>query len=341
MFADGAGRLIQGDVEIHVVDSAWRAHGHDHDPVYNSVALHVVLYRDSSLPTLRQDGASVPILELSCLLPADVDVLRNAMGDWEPAIVRCPSHHLSPDDLADEVLRAGRTRFRDKVQRMVANVEAYGADEALYRDVAEALGYSANRAPFRRIAEALPFGLLSSLTLFQSEQLLLTAAGLSSQTGLLTAYIEGPVIAPGELTTFRIRPGNHPSVRLRGLARLIDRNRDGFAAAILSRPPEALWELFAAEGDVALVGAGRAHDIVINVALPFLTAYHGVDGESVLARLPAPSGNRWVTALRRRLDQSGLHIKPFRAVHHLGLLDLSTRFCRFDHCEACPLHTQG
>ena len=340
MIADASGRLIQGDIEIHVTDSAWRAHGHDGDPAYNSVILHVVLFQDSALPTLTQSGDRVPVLELEPLLQGGLDVLHAGMANWQPAIVRCPTHHLDHKELLQTVLESGRHRFQEKVRRMVANVEALGPDEALYRDVAEALGYSANRAPFRKIAEALPFGLLSSLTLFQTEQLLLMAAGLSQRKSLLTAYIEGPVLQPGELTTFRIRPSNQPAARLRGLARLIDANRRGFAGALLDRPVSDLWQLFCASGESPLVGRGRADDIVLNVALPYLAAYCSADGDEALASLPAPSGNRWVTALREKLAASGLAFKPFRAIHHLGLLDLSTRFCRFDHCEACPLHNE-
>ena len=338
MIGDASGRLVQGDVEVHVVDSAWRAHGHDSDPAYNKVILHVVVRRDSEAPTLTESGVEVPVLELASLLRHSLGELALAMGDWRPAVVRCPSHKSSAGDLLSAVVDAGRTRFREKVQRMVANVEALGADEALYRDLAESLGYSANREQFRRIAEALPFRLLASLSVFDSEQLLLTAAGLASQGDLLSSFIDGPVVRPGDLSTFRVRPGNSPTVRLRALARLAQTHKSGLAGAMLSAPVDQLWRRFCVGADTVLVGKSRADDIVLNLALPYLTAYHGLDGEVELAKLPAPSGNRWVTSLRSHLVDSGLTIRPFRALHHLGLQELSLRFCRFDHCEACPLH---
>ena len=37
--------LIRGDIEVHVSSSAWQAHQHHQDPVYNRVILHVVLLR--------------------------------------------------------------------------------------------------------------------------------------------------------------------------------------------------------------------------------------------------------------------------------------------------------
>jgi Protein of unknown function (DUF2851) len=338
----GVGAELQyGDVEIHVVDSAWRAHGHDRDPAYDGVILHVVLRRDSTVPTVTSSGREVPVLELGLVLLAPVTDLARSFSDWRPAIVRCPAHLAGSADMLTTIAESGGRRFRDKVQRAVADVEALGEDEALYRSLAESLGYSANRAAFRRVAEALPFSLLSSLTAFQVEQLLLSAAGLAHQDGLLTAYIEGPVLKPGELVTFRVRPGNSPAARLRGLARLIATHRQGLAAAIASRPVEELWQLFVVEADTVLVGRGRADDIVLNVALPYLSAYGSVDGTAALALLPAPADNRWVKSLRRHLAASGLTIRPYRALHQQGLLDLSLRFCRYDHCEACPLHADG
>lgn len=36
--------LITGDIEVHVKSSDWQAHQHHHDPVYNRVILHVVMW---------------------------------------------------------------------------------------------------------------------------------------------------------------------------------------------------------------------------------------------------------------------------------------------------------
>ena len=235
---------------------------------------------------------------------------------------------------------AGTKRFQGKVQRLAGDVEAVGSDEALYRSLAEALGYSANRQPFRALAEAIPFSLLASLSVYDAEQLLLSAAGLASADGLLTAYIEGPVLKPGELRTFRVRPGNSPTTRLRGLARLVTTHRRGLASAMEDVEPINLWQLFVVDAGQVLVGKGRADDIALNVALPYLASHRGIDGASALRTLRAPADNRWVNALRKRLESAGLIIKPYRALQQQGLLELSLRFCRYDHCEACPSHAE-
>lgn len=339
IISDGAGNLSRGDIEIHVVDSDWVAHGHDLDANYESVILHVVLHKTAATPTTTHSGSPVPILELAPLLVAPISELLASFKQWRPDLVRCPTEISSAEEATMTICQSGATRFGSKVRRVAADVEAVGADEALYRLLAESLGYSENRDNFRRIAEALPFALLSSLDSFHVEQLLLAAAGLTAESKLLYTYIDGPVLRPGELQTFRVRPGNSPTARLRGLARLVHLHRRGLALTLTEADPSVLWKQFVVEADVVLVGKGRADDIVINVALPYLSAYHSLDGAKALASLPAPPDNRWVKALRAKLRQNGTVIKPYRAIHQQGLLGLSLNFCRYDHCEACPLHS--
>lgn len=280
------------------------------------------------------------ILDLEPSLIAPIEELLCAFDSHHPEIVHCPVHSTSPASALSTITASGESRFANKLQRMVADVEALGADEALYRHLAESLGYFANRDAFRKLAEHLPWALLSSLPPLQIERDLLCAAGLTAQDGLLSAYIEGPILGSDELVTFRVRAGNHPATRLRGLARLIHLHRHGLADAIFNKEITTLGDLVVVEADTVLIGRSRADDIVINVALPYLAAYQGVDGPGALANLPAPEDNRWVKSLRKKLHASGVTLRPYRALHQQGLLDLSLRFCRYDHCEACPF-TRG
>ncbi len=55
---DGVER--RGDVELHVRSSSFRAHGHDRDPAYGDIALHVV-YRADEAETRLCGGALAPI----------------------------------------------------------------------------------------------------------------------------------------------------------------------------------------------------------------------------------------------------------------------------------------
>ncbi len=298
----------------------------------------MVLRIGKTEPAETTSGDPIPTLALESLLLAPLSELWQSYRRLAPQLVDCPFGPKEAERAPDSVRAAGVSRFTGKVARVSGDVEAVGAEEALYRLLAECLGYSSNRQSFRKIAEAIPFHLLASLSLFDAERLLMAAAGITSDDDLLSAFVDGPVLQPGELVTFRIRPSNSPSSRLRGLARLVLRHRTGLARAIAGTAPIDLWQLFIVEADTVLVGRGRADDAAINVGLPFLTAFHGIDGSAALHLLHAPPDNRWIAALRSKLSASGTTFRPYRAVHHQGLLDLSLRFCRYNRCDVCPLH---
>ncbi len=334
------GSLRRGDVEIHTFSSDWTAHRHHLDPAYDNVVLHVVLSVDQLIPPSTSTGRSLDQLELAGILTASLALLEHAFDGRPTEIVRCPADTMDTEKIQETVETAGRLRFADKVMRIRSDVEALGPNEALYRLIAECLGYSANQYAFRKIAESIPFDLLSSLSLFEAERLLLTAAGIATDQ-FTSPFIDEPVLKPGELKAFRVRPANHPAARLRALARLTHRHRRGFSNALEGSRTESLAELFLVESDQILVGQQRALDIVVNVGLPYLTAYSNLDGAATLAGLPAAGDNRWVSGLRSKLAKDGFRFRPYRALQQQGLLHLSLHFCRFDHCEACPLHGEA
>lgn len=337
LIADADGTLHQGDVEVHVRTSGWHDHGHDANPDYDDVILHVVLVDEVRRMPVTHSGREVPTLALAPILPDPVEQLVAEFTRELPPLISCPGRVADRSSAKCAIEQSALLRMHGKIARMSAEIEVLGPDEGLYRGIAEALGYSQNREAFRQLAEALPFDLLRSLDLFQTEGLLLAAAGLAPGA-LLAPYLAEPVLPEGALHTFRVRPGNAPVTRLRGLARLVHRHRTGLAWRIEAAKPEDLHALFTVEVDETLVGRGRADDIVINVAVPFLAVTKELDPAALLAQLPAPADNRWTKALRADLRARGISFRPYRALHHQGLLDLALRHCRYGSCAACPLH---
>src|SRR5689334_13179154 len=55
--------LVQGDVEIHLDEADWYAHGHGGDPRYQRVVLHVVVDRASAPAAQPVSGAAIPIFD--------------------------------------------------------------------------------------------------------------------------------------------------------------------------------------------------------------------------------------------------------------------------------------
>ena len=259
---ENGSKLLCGDVEIHLRCADWYAHGHDSDPRYNGVALHVVLWPLGVKPVTRADGVAIPTLVLAdyITLPtpdllARVNPLVPNLGTLseEPCWQR--TGHWPIEYLLAHVEAAGDARLEEKAARMEAGLDVnYPPDEVFYRGLLDALGYASNRVPMRDIAAALPLNALLSIPLTADgkeralffEAVLLGAGGLlPSQRPDLTArdwatteYIEeverfwlasAPTLSlphKGAVEGWqwdRTRPANSPLRRLAAAARLIAR----------------------------------------------------------------------------------------------------------------------
>ena len=153
------GEEIQtGDVEVDLRTSGWRAHGHDRNPNFRNVILHVVW--DSERPALGGPVAVVlksrldsPLGELSLWLGGET-----AQAVPEPMRGRC-CHHLKEitgTNLTDLLHEAARVRLQSKAARFQARAREAGWDQALWEGLFHALGYKHNVWPMQRLAELRP-----------------------------------------------------------------------------------------------------------------------------------------------------------------------------------------
>ncbi len=342
LLLDG-GRLVKGDVEIHVEASGWKSHGHQQDANYNGVVLHVVSQAQGREATLLQSKIEAPILVLE---PSEKVQERNNVSNDSPLLSQWRSLSTEAQDgLLEE---HGDLRFAAKSRGLAMEVDEVGEDEALYRGLMESLGYGDNRRAFQEVGKRLPYKSFAPLacepqgTRFLAIRALLMDAGgflegladgesreakaLLKRLPRPTLSAEGDYVvrrpkggAPIEWNLFRIRPQNHPRRRLMGMAHLIDRHLERGLSRSL---PDGFRDggsdgLMKALTFPPYIGKGRASEMVLNVALPFLHARAQRARELSLARLaleayrcfPATGDNRITREMRKLL---GMEVKPER-----------------------------
>ena len=173
---EGSGRLV-GDVEVHTVSSAWYAHGHDKQPEYNDVVLHVVMWNDTEgTETRLQSGELVPQLTLSRFVGEELEELVEIVDMEEGATSGPPeavpgrycgqalaAGELSPQWLGRFLDCAGDYRALSKCDRFRRLQEKQPREQMLYESLAEALGYKNNRMSFLQLASLLPPGKLRTI----------------------------------------------------------------------------------------------------------------------------------------------------------------------------------
>ena len=346
------GELWHGDVEVHVRASSFRLHGHNRDPAYDGVVLHLVWEDDEREDTLLLCGRRVAVVALAPWFQRRRQELAHLLKRPDAWREPCFSvlARLGPEAVGDILDRLGDLRFRQKAEAFRRALSAAAADQVLYAAVLEAMGYGGQREAFARLARELPYhrlraavaGWPSGEAAARLETMLLAAAGL------------GSLPAPGPWRPRCQRPANHPRRRLAGAARLLARAPLGLAAyaraclaaEVSSAAAVRAWTV-AGEGSAspALIGRGRAVEILVNAVLPFLAAGSaGADAPlqgralSLFRRLPAAGGYGVTAHLERALAPNSGRRLTASAHRQQGLLYLLHRYCRQGGCaSACPL----
>ena len=153
-----------GDVEVDLVSGGWRAHGHEGNPNFKGVILHVVWERPPGVPASAGSGglkAELPTLSLHGLLDAPLRELDLWFGSAAAEDLpenfrgRCsaPLRELPPEKLTELLQQAALVRLQGKATWFSARARESGWEQALWEGLFRALGYKQNVWPMLRLAE--------------------------------------------------------------------------------------------------------------------------------------------------------------------------------------------
>jgi hypothetical protein len=229
------GPILTGDVEVDLHAQGWRAHGHDRNPAFSRVILHVLWSGEKparpTLPTLViGNHLDAPLPELCFWLSSEsADVLpANQLG-------RCcaPLRDFDPTQLAELLRQAGFIRFHAKAAWFQAQARQTGWEQALWEGLFRALGYKHNAWPMQCLAERRAQWMTPRISTTSLQARFMGISGLlpldltraqRSADGYLRELWDQwwrereefePCILPRRLWRFHgQRPANHPERRL-------------------------------------------------------------------------------------------------------------------------------
>jgi hypothetical protein len=157
-----------GDVEVDLHAGGWRAHGHDRNPAFARVILHVIWDGDQPAMDFRPTGAADrggPAAPATLALCDKLDAPLGELSRWLTS---------EPDDLLPEAWRgrcatalralaaekrnqllreAAQIRFQSKTEQLQARARQVGWEQALWEGLFRALGYKHNTWPMHCLAE--------------------------------------------------------------------------------------------------------------------------------------------------------------------------------------------
>ena len=307
------GQSWVGNVEIHVKASDWYAHGHDKNPVYDSVILHVVAVNDARI--YRADGSIIPQLVIT--MPPDFFMTYAQLtADLKGTRCREMLALLPPMVKTDWLETLSIERLQCKADRLLGYYSQLGHDweQAVFTAVARGLGFGLNGLPFEMLAKSLPLKYVyhHADNLMQVEALLFGQAGmLDGSRNIFDEYYQalcreyaflarkyGLRPMRGDVWKYaRTRPHNFPHRRIALLASALHagvRFSSGLAEA--GADIDALFEFFdwrldgfwgrhygfGADGRETVLprtlSAASKQLLIINVAAPFYYAYAAITG---------------------------------------------------------------
>ena len=155
---DGEARV--GDVELHLYREDWWRHGHDADPAYDRVILHVVVFAGGMERAVRTRAGGEPEeWVLGPWLREDLEAVSGGepglFGELAPEL-REWMESDAPEALRERLRAGADRRWSDKEAMARCLLELAGWEGALHRMTLFYLGYPHNRRPFYEMAEAYP-----------------------------------------------------------------------------------------------------------------------------------------------------------------------------------------
>jgi len=360
-----------GTAELHIRTSDWKKHGHDDDPNYDNVILHVVWEDDSVIPGREMKGKEkgIPVLELKGRVPKHL-LLRYDLLVQKGAFIPCERiiHVVKPlvwKSWKDRLLAERLVQKADLVKKFLDQNNGHW-EETCWWLLARNFGIRVNADAFESMARSIPLTVLAK----HKQQVQQVEALLFGQAGLLNKPVEGdyPVLLQKEyrflsrkyglrpisipVYFLRMRPVNFPTIRLAQLAMLIVQSSHLFSKILETRTYKDLRQWFEVTANdywhyhyrfdenspyrEKQLGEAMIDNLIINTVVPLLFAYGYYHGEQ-------PYKDRALAWLERAAPENNQVTRGFaklgvankNAFDSQALLALKQGYCEHKNCLAC------
>jgi hypothetical protein len=362
-----------GNVEIHTFSSHFFIHGHQNDPAYNNIILHVVAGNDREVFDSRGNPVTTALMKFDMRLYEKYISLVN-----NPKSIACQDETAAAGDmLICHWLEAlAIERLESKSGHIEALIRETGSDweEVLYRLLSRYFGFRVNREPFELLARALPFRIIRKHTddRFVIEALLYGTAGmlddglfrealddsyfrdLSREYRMLKVKYGLNPLHGWIWKLSRMRPASFPTVRISQLAAMLAVSGGLFSRVIASGSISELRSLFEVEASeywdchyvfgkqcrplVKHAGSQSASLLIVNAVVPLVFVYGRDRGrqdlcERAMAFLADTEAEN--NKIINEWREAG--IKAENALQSQALIELRNEYCSKRRCLECRI----
>ena len=362
-----------GNVEIHTRSSHFDNHGHNTDPAFNNVILHVVAENDKQVFNSRgQEVLTVALAFDGNLYEKYANLINN------PFVIACQGEISRLDNfyILNWLNFLLIERLEEKSESIMKIFHETGNDwdETFYRLLSRYFGFRVNTEPFEMLATALPFRIISKHAdnLFQIEALLFGTSGMLEvglfKEALNDEYYRSLIKEYKVLSTkyslqqlhgwiwkfSRLRPVNFPTVRISQLAAMLSAAGGLFSKTLEAGNIKMLKEVFEVSAseywndhyvfgkkskNVSKSTGSQATDILlINAVLPALFIYgKRRDNSEICERAITFMENIQAEANTIIEEWKSAGIEAESAFYSQALIQLRNSYCKKRRCLECRI----
>lgn len=365
-----AGQLWAGNIEIHIKSSDWYAHGHETDPAYDNVILHVVWEHDAEI--FRNDGSKISTFVVKEHVSKNTLEQYNKLFSKEKKWINCETDFELVDDfIIDNWLeRLFFERLQKKEMLLLKELKDSQNhwESLLFRMLCKNFGLKVNADSFFSIAKSVDFSVVKKCSHDRQD----LEALLMGQAGLLEGdnedwyfktlkakydYLKHKFALKNEMVIvpkfFRLRPPNFPTVRLAQLAMLYFKRDNLFSQVIAIENLEDFYELFNICGsdywskhyNFGISSLERKKRItknfvdllIINTIIPLKFSYSQQQGKDVSEEI--------LLLASKISSEENTIVAKFNSLRHISksayqsqaLLQLKSGYCDANKCLQCAV----
>jgi len=374
------GKIRKGPLELDTHTLDWEHHGHSENENFDSVILHVTFIESNqNYYTRSSSGHAIPRI----VIPPDTirqALAAPRLSTANAHIGRCaePLKGMPSLDVEALLKEAALHRAKTKAARLNASIDAHGWNATLWQAIAQVLGYRQNQLAFTLLSQRLPLATLREER-EHAEALLFGVAGFlssdrveqapdDSRSYQRTLWEQWWKLRPDyESSSTRqiiwklggTRPVNHPQRRIGALCALMT-EWHSFSHAFREADFRSLQEKLLAlthpfwsyhhtlkskktDKALALIGASRARDFIINVIVPLRLDQSPRNWENYATLPPSTSNEKIDKALIRLFGKrKDANLFTKKAWQQQAILQIYSDFCLNDvsECENCTFPEQ-
>ncbi len=338
-----------GSVEIHVKASDWQRHGHQHDPAYDRVILHVVWENDQDV--FRADDTLVPTMELKSRVSSAVISQICSLLERDQTFIPCEHlvHHVPEIIKMAQVERVAIQRLERRANEVLKTLEYQQGDWSgtVYQWLLKGFGFKINQEGMQQLAQAFPLRWVRkyahhtpSLT-----YALLHQAGLSKYADSQPSIIIPTEVSDRQINSSvwkysRTRPTNFPHVRIQQLAYLLHQWSADITWLLRIHPIAFYRNQFNLKNtsSVTPIGVGSIDTLIINTVATLLTA-HGLFHHNDSYHQHAWQCLRELKAENNASTRKyvALGFPNESALDTQGMLELNQTYCTKKQCLSCGI----